>query len=296
MIAVGPSGEVYAAGIDGNDDARYRSFRGREIPERQEPRFDSGLHGDGDQSLRWHGVRWAEPAGLLGQANVAVDSSSESTRGNAYVVASVAGADPLDAMFSRSADGGITWSAAVRVNDDDSQDNWQWFAAHSVSPNGRIDMIWNDSRASGQPNLSQLYYAYSWDGGATWSTNVAVSPAFDSLVGFPNQDKIGDYYGIVSSATGPTSRTRPPSIMKKTFGTFASSPTAMGTASPTSPMSLPPRASTATEITFPTNARPSWSAGRLSPSPEALPPTRAQTAAAEARTVPSSPARTSCSP
>src|SRR6185369_8472786 len=55
---------------------------------------------------------------------------------------------------------------------------------------------------SGQPNLSQLYYAYSWDGGATWSANVAVSPVFDSFVGFPNQNKIGDYSAIVSNDTG----------------------------------------------------------------------------------------------
>src|SRR6185503_880571 len=36
----------------------------------------------------------------------------------------------------------------------------------------------------------------------TWSPNVAVSPVFDSHVGFPNQNKIGDYYGIVSNHTG----------------------------------------------------------------------------------------------
>jgi hypothetical protein len=90
----------------------------------------------------------------------------------------------------------------VRVDDDPSQANWQWMAAHSVAPNGRIDVIWNDTRASGQSNLSQLYYAYSWDGGVTWSANVAVSPVFDSLVGFPDQNKIGDYSGIVSDETG----------------------------------------------------------------------------------------------
>jgi subtilisin-like proprotein convertase family protein len=142
------------------------------------------------------------PGGLLGQANVAVDSSTGPTRGNVYVAASVAAADPLDVSFIRSTDGGTTWSAPVRVNDDPSSANWQWFTAHSVAHNGRIDMIWNDTRGSGQSNLSQLYYAYSWDGGVTWSPNVPVSPVFDSLVGFPNQNKIGDYYGIVSNDTG----------------------------------------------------------------------------------------------
>src|SRR6185436_20932703 len=103
------------------------------------------------------------PQGLLGQANVAVDSSNAATRGNAYVAAAVAGADPMDVMIARSTTGGTSWDAPVRVNDDDSQDNWQWLAAHSVARNGRIDVVWNDSRQSGQSNLVQLYYAYSWD-------------------------------------------------------------------------------------------------------------------------------------
>ena len=61
------------------------------------------------------------PAGLLGQANVAVDSSTGPTRGNVYVGASVSSADPADVTFIRSTDGGATWSAPVRVNDDASQ-------------------------------------------------------------------------------------------------------------------------------------------------------------------------------
>ena len=89
-------------------------------------------------------------------------------------------------------------------------------------------MIWNDSRASGQPNLSQLYYAYSWDGGVTWSANVAVSPIFDSLVGFPDQNKIGDYSGIVSNDTGPTWLTPRRSTTNRTSTTSASFPDCNG--------------------------------------------------------------------
>jgi hypothetical protein len=89
----------------------------------------------------------------------------------------------------------------VRVNDD-APGNWNWLAETSVAPNGRVDVIWYDTRDSQLNNVSRLYYAYSWDAGATWSPNTAVSPSFDSMVGFPNNDKIGDYVTLVSDATG----------------------------------------------------------------------------------------------
>jgi hypothetical protein len=68
----------------------------------------------------------------------------------------------------------------------------------SVAPNGRIDVVWNDTRNTGQINLSELYYAYSLDAGETWSLNIPVSPVFDSFLGWPNQEKIGDYYHMIS--------------------------------------------------------------------------------------------------
>src|SRR5262249_27371213 len=51
-------------------------------------------------------------------------------------------------------------------------------------------------------SLCQLFYAYAWDGGETWSPNVPVSPLFDSSLGYPQQSKMGDYSTIVSDATG----------------------------------------------------------------------------------------------
>jgi hypothetical protein len=90
----------------------------------------------------------------------------------------------------------------VRVNDDPGPNDWQWLAAHAVAPNGRIDAIWFDTRDLGVSNLSRLYYAYSWDAGSTWSRNVAVSPPFDSHIGWPQQNKMGDYITLVSDDPG----------------------------------------------------------------------------------------------
>ena len=42
-------------------------------------------------------------------------------------------------------------------------------------------------------------YAYSTDAGATFSAGLPVSPSFDSTIGHPQQNKIGDYYHMISS-------------------------------------------------------------------------------------------------
>jgi hypothetical protein len=82
------------------------------------------------------------------------------------------------------------------------QTGWQWFGTMSVAPSGRIHAVWNDTSNGGQSNISELFYAFSDDGGRTWSQNVAVSPPFDSTIGWPNQDKIGDYYDMKTDLLG----------------------------------------------------------------------------------------------
>jgi hypothetical protein len=143
------------------------------------------------------------PGGLLGQVWIASDHSNGPNRGNLYVVSSVdpPGTDPLDVHFIRSADNGETWSAPVRVNIDD-RDAWQWFGTMSVAPNGRIDVVWIESFTAIVPSVGELYYASSRDGGNSWTVPVAVSPSFDSWIGWPSQNKLGDYFDMVSDDVG----------------------------------------------------------------------------------------------
>jgi hypothetical protein len=145
------------------------------------------------------------PGGLLGQAWLAVDRSGGPNDGNIYVLCSVdpPGIDPLDIHFIRSTDGGDTFSFPVRVNDDAVATGlWNWFGTMSVAPNGRIDVIWNDNREGGLPPFAALHYSFSTDGGVSWSANQRLSPTFNSHVGWPNQEKIGDYYDMVSDDVG----------------------------------------------------------------------------------------------
>ena len=45
---------------------------------------------------------------------------------------------------------------------------------------------------------SALYYSFSLDQGETWSVNEKLSDSFDPHVGWPDQDKMGDYFDMVS--------------------------------------------------------------------------------------------------
>jgi hypothetical protein len=146
------------------------------------------------------------PEGLVGQVFLAIDRSGTSTNNNVYMMASVlptGTSNGSDVMFVRSTDGGRTFSAPVRVNDDPVNHNkWHWFGTLSVAPNGRIDSVWLDTRNAANNTDSQLFYSYSTDGGTTWAPNVAVSNSFNPFLGYPNQNKLGDYLTLVSDDTG----------------------------------------------------------------------------------------------
>ncbi|OQX72458.1 MAG: hypothetical protein B6D61_13680 [Bacteroidetes bacterium 4484_249] len=145
------------------------------------------------------------PSGLLGQTIITVDSSGGPSHGNVYLLASVdpyTGQDPLDVMFTRSTDGGLTWSLPIKVNDDIGTNAYQWLGTMSVAPDGRIDVVWLDTRDNPGTVWSVLYYSYSLDAGNTWSENTPLTEAFDPHVGWPQQEKMGDYFDMYSDETG----------------------------------------------------------------------------------------------
>jgi hypothetical protein len=206
VLDVGPGGEVYVAGAR-NSSPDFDPFWVVRSTTAQNPiatpSVDQVVEVDLGGFLRIGAD--PNPSGLAGQVNLAVNHADGPMNGHVYVVCSVdpPGPDPMDVHFVRSTDGGLNWSSPVRINTDPlDADAWQWFGTMSVAPNGRIDVVWNDTRASGQANISELYYATSIDGGFSWSSNMRVSPSFDSHLGWPNQNKLGDYYDMISDAVG----------------------------------------------------------------------------------------------
>ena len=202
-IAVGPDGEMYLVGAPGGPGLVVAKSITAQDPGSQTT-WETPSYVDMDGNLS--GWRPVNPAGLLGQSYIDVDVSDGPGRGNVYVLAAVMrdNDDPGDIMFARSTDGGVTWDDAVQVNDDFSPSVCQWFGTMSVAPNGRIDAVWLDTRNAPGVNefMSELYYSYSIDQGVTWSQNEKLSDAFDPHLGWPNQQKMGDYFHMVSGNDG----------------------------------------------------------------------------------------------
>ena len=74
-----------------------------------------------------------------------------------------------DIYFTRSIDGGATWSEPVRINDDPLyNDAHQFFPWMDVAPNGKLYVGWFDSRLDptpfNQPMLYDEYVTASTDG------------------------------------------------------------------------------------------------------------------------------------
>ena len=146
------------------------------------------------------------PGGLAGQIFLAIDRSGTATNNNIYMIATVqqfSASNGSDVMFTRSTDGGLTFSAPLRITDDPvNQNKWHWFGTLAVAPNGRIDSVWLDTRNAANNTDSQLFYSWSTDGGVTWAPNVAISNSFNPFEGYPVQTKMGDYITIVSDNSG----------------------------------------------------------------------------------------------
>ena len=81
-----------------------------------------------------------------------------------------------DIMSQRSLDTGHTWSPPIRVNDDpvgpdvDQFHNWM-----VVNEQGVLVSIWYDQRTDPNHYLFDVFAAYSYDGGATWTSNHRIS-------------------------------------------------------------------------------------------------------------------------
>lgn len=203
-LATGPSGELYIAGIGDTSFVVVKSWSARDSSRAVTWDSTQPVSLDGDL-VAFAGTTSPNPSGLHGQAWIATDIGNGPYRGYVYLLASVArnsNTDPLDVMFARSTNGGATWSAPRRINDDPSTTAWQWFGTMSVAPSGRIDVCWLDTRDNPGSVHSSLYYSYSTNGGASWSANTRLSQSFNPHLGWPQQNKIGDYIHMVSDNGG----------------------------------------------------------------------------------------------
>jgi hypothetical protein len=174
-----------------------------------------------------------------------------------------------DIAFSRSTDGGTTWSAPVRVNDDPPGNGAdQFLPALAVRDDGTIGVTWYDRRDDPAHYLYHLYYSQSTDGGVTWSANDRVSDQASDPLAVPTGEQNG-LVGLYSAlAFGPDyvlpgwidTRAGYAQDFYTDRGTFAAapSPTATATATatatppptPASPTAAPPASATPCAVHF----------------------------------------------
>lgn len=200
-LAIGPNGELYSGGSQGYDFLVAKSTNAQNAGEIVTWDFSTSVDLDGSISYG----DGPNPGGLLGQTIIGVDTSNGPYRGYVYLLCSVSrhsNNDPADVMFSRSTNGGLNWSSPIKINDDSNTTKYQWFGTMSVAPNGRIDVVWLDTRNSTTGFNSALYYSNSKDGGITWSVNERISDFFNPHVGWPQQQKMGDYFDMISDSAG----------------------------------------------------------------------------------------------
>jgi hypothetical protein len=198
-LTVGKEGELYLCGTTGFDFMVAKSLNAQNPGSVITWTVASIVNLDG---FITYGAE-PNPGGLAGQTQLAVDTSGGTYNGNVYLLCSVERPfDPLDIMFARSTNGGILWSSPVRVNDDQGNSAFQWFGTMSVAPNGRIDAAWLDTRDHPGTPISALYYSYSTNGGLSWSVNQRLSEYFNPHLGWPQQNKMGDYFDMFSDNNG----------------------------------------------------------------------------------------------
>lgn len=115
------------------------------------------------------GATWSAPVnvsnnyGYSGYAAIDLDSSN-----NLHVVWQDTTPENVDILYSKSSDGGVTWSSTVDISNDSGS---SYLPAIAVDLGNNIHVVWY-GLVGGD---GEVFYSKSTDGGATWSAAVNVS-------------------------------------------------------------------------------------------------------------------------
>lgn len=124
--------------------------------------------------------------------------------GNVYVVYASRNLPPDfgDVYFTRSIDGGVTFSAPVAINASPGSDRCQFFPTIAADEfDGSVSAIWFDQRAgTGSSDLTEIVHTHSTNAGASWTCPAAITdqPFHAEAGNTTSQPNIGDYIECVS--------------------------------------------------------------------------------------------------
>jgi len=190
--AVGPNGEVYIAWVDYN----YPRIN-----------FDKSTNGGvsfgADRGV--HSVNGTDDninGGILVFPFPAmdVDITGGPYNGYIYIAYMDYGLTDTDIWFTRSTDGGNTWSSRIRLNDDPSGNGRDQFHPWTfVDRNGAIYVVFYDRRNDPNNLLMDVYLTQSTDGGVTWTPNKRVTTvSSDPTAGQIKAGLLGEYIGLTA--------------------------------------------------------------------------------------------------
>jgi hypothetical protein len=208
FVTVSPDHSVHAYWYDGTS-IKVRKSTDQGVTFGSAVTVVSGLIGGTNGDLNLTGLRQGTASFSPFRSNEFPDAAVNPVNGNIYVVHDNdgAGSDKADVFFEQSTDGGATWSAPFRVNDDATTTD-QWQPTIVVSPGGDRLGIFYYSRQEdpGNNNLFKYYgrTATISGGTVTFTPSAPVSdaaslPEFgrDSVV---NSVYMGDYQQAFATA------------------------------------------------------------------------------------------------
>lgn len=173
-------------------------------PVRISPFFMSCFPPGVDSTCNLTGV---DPNRVYPCPHLRVDKSGSINDGNLYVVWTANGLTELktigtDIYFSKSKDGGATWTPARILNNDKQADLDQFFPSIAVNAKGTLVITWYDRREDNNNALTKYYMTTSKNGGDSFENDFPISTdASDfTVIGQSNGNfGVGEYTQVITT-------------------------------------------------------------------------------------------------